>query len=148
MNPEDARSALLQSVGVESPFLCSLATIRKDGGPAVRFVRAKVDQDLILRIPTFDGTGKTEQITADARVSLTCGDTDSDQPGTYFQIDGVAELRRDAAEREACWTPRLKKWFAGPADENYVVIRIEPTSIVALPIGRSADPLVWRSNRT
>ena len=148
MNPDDARCALLQSVGVDTPFLCSLATIGGDGGPAVRFVRAKVDQDLILRIPTFDGTGKAKQIAANPRVSLTCGDTDSDRPGTYFQIDGVAELRREATEREACWTPRLEKWFTGPEDENYVVIRIEPTSIVALPIGRSADPLVWRSAPT
>jgi len=143
MNPDDARSALLQSVGADTPFLCNLATIGENGGPAVRFVRAKADEDLVLRIPTFDGTGKTKHIAANARVSLTCGDTDSERPGTYFQIDGLAKLRRDTAEREACWTSRLEKWFSGPADENYVVIRIEPTSIVALPIGRSGEPLVW-----
>ena len=148
MNPEDARSALLQSVGVESPFLCSLATIRKDGGPAVRFVRAKADKDLVLRNPTFRGTRKVGQIAANNRVSITCGDTSSERPGTYFQIDGVAELHRDAAEREACWTPRLEKWFTGPDDESYVVIRTEPTSILALPIGRSGEPLLWTSDPT
>lgn len=145
MTARDARTLLLDSVGVNVPFLCSLSTVREDGGPAVRFVRAKVDEDLTLRIPTFSGTRKTRQIQADARVHVTCGDTDSDHPGTYFQIDGVGELRRDFAERKACWTPRLEKWFSGLEDENYVVVRIAAASILALPIGRSGDVLTWRS---
>jgi len=146
MNANDARGALLESVGVNVPFLCSLATVREDGGPAVRFVRAKADENMILRIPTFNGTQKTRQIRADGRVCITCGDIDSDRPGTYFQIEGDAEISTDPDEREACWTPRLERWFSGAEDEVYVVVRVAVTSILALPIGRSEGALVWRPN--
>jgi len=141
----DGREALLETVGVGTPFLCSLATVGEDGGPAVRFVRAKADADGTLRVPTFVETGKVSQIRADARVHVTCGDTDAEHPGTYFQIAGTAEVTTEAAEREAAWTPRLEKWFSGPADANYAVVTIRPHLIVALPIGRTGEPLFWRA---
>lgn len=142
----EANTAFLETVGVGVPFLCSLATIGVDGAPAVRFVRAKADAAGTLRIPTFAGTAKLRQIEADPRVHITCGDTDSDRPGTYFQFDGRAEIATGRADKEACWTPRLAKWFSGLDDENYVVLKVTPTAIVALPIGRSGPALAWRAD--
>ena len=141
---DDAIERLLEIVGEDAPFLCSLATVSEDGGPAVRFVRAKADADLTLRVPTFASTQKVRQIQANARVHITCGDTDSDRPGTYFQIEGRAEITTAAPEREACWTPRLAEWFSGPDDANYVVVKIQPAVIEALPIGRSGKPSIWK----
>jgi len=142
---DDARSALIEELGEDTPFVCSLATVREDGGPAVRFVRAKVDAELTLRIPTFVQTSKVKQIRADGRVHITCGRTDPSEPGSYFQIDGTAEIVTDAADREACWTARLEKWFSGPDDPNHAVVKVTPSMIAALPIGRSGEPLIWRS---
>lgn len=139
----DARGVLIERLGVDAPFLCSLATVRRDGGPAVRFVRAKADEDLNLRIPTFVGTRKVDQIRADPRVHITCGDTDSERPGTYFQIDGAAEISTEPVERAACWTPRLAKWFTDRDDPNYAVVKVTPTRIIGVPIGRTGDPAVW-----
>ena len=139
----DARRSFLEAVGIDTPFLCSLATVRENGSPAVRFVRAKADAELTLRIPTFGGTEKVKHIRAEPRVHITCGDTDSEQPGSYYQIDGTAEIRTDPAEREAGWTERLSKWFSGPDDENYAVIRVRSTKLVVLPIGRPGNALVW-----
>ena len=144
MNRMDGKDALLETVGVGTPFLCALATVDDDGAPAVRFVRAKADPDGTLRIPTFVETAKVRQIRADARVHLTCGNTDAERPGTYFQVAGTAEITTDPAEREAAWTPRLEKWFSGPEDANYAVVTIRPILIVALPIGRTGAPAIWR----
>ena len=146
MRQSDARRALLDHVGEETPFLCSLSTVREDGGPAVRFVRAKMDESLVLRIPTFAGTHKVRQIQADPRVHIACGSTDSERPGTYFQIDGLAEISTDATERQACWTERLEKWFSGPSDPNYAVVRVAVRRIEALPIGRSGDARCWEES--
>ena len=144
----DARRTLIEELGEDTPFLCSLATLREDGGPAVRFVRAKADAELTLRIPTFVQTAKVKQIRADGRVHITCGRTDSSEPGSYFQIDGVAEILTEAADREACWTERLEKWFSGPDDPNYAVVRVTPSRITALPIGRAGKPTAWQSKST
>ena len=143
---EDAGERLLEAVGQEEPFLCSMATVGTDGAPRVRFVRAKLDPELILRIPTFVGTQKVRDVRADSRVHITCGDTDAERPGTYFQIDGTAEITTEAAERKAAWTPRLSKWFSDSDDANYVVVKVRPTQIEALPIGRSGEPSVWRAS--
>lgn len=142
----DVRERLVEVVGEGEPFLCSLATVGADGAPRVRFVRAKVDRDITLRIPTFVGTQKVRDVHADPRVHITCGDTDAERPGTYFQIDGTAEIATDAAEREAAWTPRLSKWFSGLDDANYAVVKVTPTEITALPIGRTGEPCVWRAS--
>ena len=143
---EDARERLAEALGEGEPFLCSLATVGSDGAPRVRFVRAKLDHELILRIPTFVETLKVLHIQADPRVHITCGDTDAERPGTYFQIDGTAEITTDDAEREATWTPRLAKWFSGPDDADYAVVKVTPTQITALPIGRAGEPSVWRAS--
>ena len=143
---KDAKAVLLETVGDGAPFLCSLATVGSDGAPRVRFVRAKLDSGVILRIPTFLETQKVSNVRADPRVHITCGDTDAERPGTYFQIDGTAEIATDGAEREAAWTPRLAKWFSGPEDANYAVVKVAPTEITALPIGRAGEPSVWRAS--
>ena len=143
---EDAKERLLEAVGQGEPFLCSLATVGSEGAPRVRFVRAKLDHEITLRIPTFAGTQKVRHIQDDPRVHITCGDTDAERPGTYFQIDGTAEITTEATEREAAWTPRLSKWFSGTDDANYAVVKVTPTEITALPIGRTGEPTLWKAS--
>lgn len=143
---KDARRMLLDTVGEGVPFLCSLATVGPNGSPRVRFVRAKLDHEITLRIPTFVGTRKVGDIRADPRIHITCGNTDAEQPGTYFQIDGTAEISTEPAERTAAWTPRLSKWFSDSDDASYAVVKVTPTQIAALPIGRTGEPTVWRAS--
>lgn len=142
---EDAKKKFIDAFGDGAPFLCSLATVGTNGAPRVRFVRAKLDPDPILRIPTFAETQKVHDVRADPRVHITCGDTDAKRPGTYFQIDGTAEITTAAAEREAAWTPRLSKWFSDTDDANYAVVKVTPTQIEALPIGRTGEASLWKA---
>ena len=144
----DVVRRILESLRVESAFLCALATVTEDGRPSVRTMRATIDDDLTIRCPTFLGTDKVAQIRARPDVHLTCGSTDSDRPGSYFRIEGRATISTGPDDRRLAWNDRLAKWFAGPDDPSYAVVRIVPSRIVAQPIGGGQAPQVWEVEAT
>ena len=140
----DVVRRILEALTAGPAFLCALATVAEDGRPSVRTMRATIDEDLTIRCPTFLGTDKVAQIRAQPEVHLTCGSTDSDRPGSYFRIEGQAEISTDAVDRRLAWNDRLEKWFSGQGDPNYAVVKIVPYRIVALPIGGGPDAQVWQ----
>jgi len=139
----DVVRRILEALRAEPTFLCALATVTEDGSPSVRTMRATIDEDLTIRCPTFLGTDKVAQIRVRPKVHLTCGSTDSDQPGSYFRIEGRAEISTDPTDRQLAWNDRLEKWFSGTYDPDYAVVKIVPYRIVALPIGGGPDTQVW-----
>ncbi len=141
----DVVKRILETLQAEPAFLCSLATMTEDERPSVRTMRATIDVGLTIRMPTFLGTEKVEQIRACEEVHLACGSVDSDRPGSYFRIEGRAEISTGAEDRRLAWNDRLAKWFEGPDDPNYAVIRIRPTRIGCFPIGGGPDPQIWES---
>ena len=139
----DVKRRILETLQVESTFLCALATVTEEGRPSVRTMRATIDEDLTIRCPTFQRTEKVAQIRAQPEVHLTCGNTDSDRPGSYFRIEGRAEISVAPADRQLAWNDRLAKWFSGADDSEYAVVKIVPNRIVAFPIGGGPDVQVW-----
>jgi len=139
----DMVERVLETLRMESVFLCALATVTSEGHPSVRTMRAVIADDLTLRAPTFRRTNKVKEIQAHPEVHVTCGSTDSDRPGSYFRITGRAQVSEEAEDRRAAWNERLAQWFTGPDDPEYVVIRISPTRIVAHPIGGGPDRQIW-----
>ena len=137
------KERLLDTLRTEETFLAALATAGPDGRPRVRYVIAQIDNDLIIRCPTFQGTEKVAHIETQPEVYLTCGDVVSSKPGSYFQIEGLASIERSLEERELAWTARLERWFSGASDENYAVVKIVPYRILALPIGGGPAPERW-----
>ena len=134
---------LFETLQREDDFVLALATTDKNGAPHVRFMRGVIDEDWTIRCPTFLATGKVKQIQDRDDVSLTCGDTDSRRPGSYFQITAKATISQETRDREVAWTPRLEKWFRGSNDAQYAVIRMVPLCIRALPIGGGPAAEVW-----
>jgi general stress protein 26 len=134
---------LLAALRRDNDFLCALATTGADGRPHVRFMKGVIDDQLVIRCPTFASSRKVQDIDRCADVSLTCGDTDARQPGSYFQMSARARISREIEDRAAAWTSRLERWFGGIGDPNYVVVRIEPIRIVALPIGGGPAAEAW-----
>ena len=114
-----------------------------DDPARVRMMRATIDHDLVIRCPTFAGTNKVGQIRAEPEVHVTCGDVDPDHAGSYFQIEGRAEISVAENDRLAAWNDRLAKWFTGPGDSNYAVVKITPYRITALPIGGGPPAEIW-----
>ena len=139
----DVIKRILKTLQAEPAFLCALATVTENGRPSVRTMRATIDDELTIRMPTFLGTAKVAQIRACPEVHLTCGSTDSDHPGSYFRIEGRAVISTEPADRRLAWNDRLAKWFEDPDDPNYAVVQIAPYRIAALPIGGGPDPQVW-----
>jgi len=137
---------ILATLRREDDFLCALATIGPDGVPHVRYMKGVIDDDLTIRCPTFASTQKVRDIQSCCDVSLTCGDTDSGSPGSYFQVVARARISQDLADRTAAWTPRMEKWFSGVDDPNYRVVRIEPSRILAFPIGGGPAGEVWTAD--
>ena len=136
---------ILTTLRRETPFLCALATITLDGRPRARTMRGTIDDDLVVRCPTFAGTDKVAQIRAKPEVHVTCGDVDPDRAGSYFQIEGRAEISTAEDDRRAAWNDRLAKWFTGPDDPRYAVVKIVPYRITALPIGGGLAAEVWET---
>jgi general stress protein 26 len=146
LDPEDSMSLidrLFSTLRREDDFLLALATVDSDGCPHVRYMKGVIDDQLIIRCPTFVGTGKMNHIRQCADVSLTCGDIDSRQPGSYFQITAKATISQASEDRKTAWTQRMEKWFSGPDDANYAVVRIVPVTIRAFPIGGGPASEVW-----
>jgi general stress protein 26 len=141
---DDVVRRILDALQAEPAFLCALATVTKDGQPSVRTMRATIDDDLTIRCPTFLGTTKAAEIRACPEVHLACGSTDSDRPGSYFRIEGRAEISASPDDRRLAWNDRLEKWFSGPGDPNYAVVRIKPYRITCYPIGGGPNPQVWQ----
>jgi len=139
----DVVKRILETLQAEDVFLCVLATVKGDGHPSARVMRAAISDDLIIRAPTFLGTCKIKEIQAHPQVHLTCGSIDPDCPGSYFRIDGRAQVSTTLTDRKLAWNSRLAKWFAGPEDPDYAVIRVSPTRIAAYPIGGGPDRQVW-----
>ncbi len=138
-----ASKRIVDGLRRERVILLALATVDANGDPRVRFVRGSVDEELTIRCPTFADTNKVQHVRGHSRVSVTCGDTDSSRPGTYFEIQGDARMSTDPRDRALAWGPQLEKWFSGPEDADYVVIVIRPTRIEALPIGGGPAAEVW-----
>ncbi|MBE0636696.1 pyridoxamine 5'-phosphate oxidase family protein [Candidatus Bipolaricaulota bacterium] len=141
------KERILDTLKREEDFLCALATVDAKGCPNVRFTKGVIADDLVILCPTFVSTQKVQDIAARPDISLTCGDTDSRQPGSYFQISGRATISQESLDREAAWTSRLEKWFGGTEDPNYAVVRIVPTRILALPIGGGPAGEIWTSDQ-
>ena len=137
------RERILAALRQEDEFLCVLATVGIDGLPHVRYMKGVIDDKLTIRCPTFISTQKVRDIHGQAAISLTCGDTDASQPGSYFQVAARAYISQEHEDRIVAWTPRLAKWFDGPEDEGYAVVIIIPVRILALPIGGGPTAEEW-----
>jgi general stress protein 26 len=134
---------LLKTLRRNDDFLCALATVDADGRPHVRYMKGLIDDLLTIRCPTFASTQKVRDILHCDEIALTCGDTDTTQPGSYFHIAARAVISEDPLDRTAAWTPRLEKWFSGVDDPRYAVVKITPTRIIAYPIGGGPKAEVW-----
>ena len=141
----DVRLRILETLRQQPAFLAAVATSDDRGIPWVRYMIGVIEDDLTMRFPTFAGTKKVSQIRAHPFVHVTCGDTDNRSPGTYLQIEGRARIVDTPEDRSRTWTTRIEKWFSGPGDPNYAVVRIDPHRIVCLPIGGGVPAAVWQS---
>ena len=127
---------------LQQPQLAGLATITEDNKPWVRYVMALSSEDFTIRFATFVSARKVKQIQGNPEVHLTCGVTNPMVQAPYLQIQGIAELTTDEAERHGLWSDMYKDIFQGPDDPNYAVIVVKPYRIEYCEAGKF-EPEVW-----
>jgi general stress protein 26 len=126
--------------------LINFATVTEDGKPWVRYVVGRADNDLVFRFCTHLETRKVEQIKGNPNVHLCLGVSDMETAKNWMQIEGVAELSTEKAERDSFWFDDLKNYFTGPDDPSYCIVMVRPSRIEFGTMG-SMTPEVWEQNR-
>ncbi|MCF7847555.1 MAG: pyridoxamine 5'-phosphate oxidase family protein [Kiritimatiellales bacterium] len=124
------------------PQLAGLSTVTEGGLPWVRYVMIEGQDDMTIRCATFINARKVAQIKKNPEVHLTCGVTDLNLRKPYLQIQAVAALTTDQAERAAFWNPGLAQIFKGPDDPSYGLLIILPYRIEYCSPA-SMNPEVW-----
>jgi general stress protein 26 len=128
---------------LKQPQLAGFATITTDGKPWVRYVMILGDDDMKIRFATFSKSRKIEQIKKNPEVHITCGVNCITEMMPYLQIQGIAKIATDQAEKVAFWNEELKDYFSGPDDPHYALVVIEPYRIEYINVDDSWGTEVW-----
>lgn len=126
--------------------LANCATITEDGKPWVRYVMGKAEPDLTFRFSTHLATRKVAQIRKNPQVHISLGVTDVTAPNAWIQLQGIAEIVTDQAERDAFWYDLLQTIFTGPDDPNYAIVIVRPSRIELEKMG-NLPPEVWEASQ-
>lgn len=105
----------------------TLATI-KNQKPHSRYMTFSHD-DLTLYTPTSSETHKTDEIEDNPNVHILLGYEGEGYGDTFVEVEGHASIEDSAHYKEKLWNDHMKRWFEGPDDPNYIVLKIQPTAI-------------------
>ena len=106
----------------------SVATI-KDAKPWVRYMAMQTEDNLILYTTAFASSRKIGQISKDSNVHVTFGADSKNWELPYINVEAKAEVMTDLEIKKKYWCDMLSRFFKGPEDPNYVVVKIVPSYI-------------------
>lgn len=125
---------------LKHPGLAALATIDAHAKPWTRYVIVMAKDDMTIRCSTFMHARKVQHIQANPEVHLAAGVKDMTSHGNYLQIQGMAKVVNDQAEKNAFWNESMLGYFSGPEDPNYGVVIIKPYRI---ELWNGMQPEIW-----
>jgi general stress protein 26 len=105
----------------------TLATV-KNNKPHSRYMTFSHDE-LTLYTPTNKETHKTDEIEDNPNVHILLGYEGEGYGDTFVEIEGRATIEESSHYKEKLWNDHMKKWFVGPEDPEYIVLKIQPVSI-------------------
>ena len=123
MEKQELKGKIVEVIGEMQ--MGSVATI-KEGKPWVRYMMMAPDDDLNLYAATFTQSRKVAQIQADNNVHVTMGGDPQNLEAPYINIQGTAEVLTDLETKQKCWSEMLAKFFKGPEDPDYSVVKVTP----------------------
>lgn len=115
--------------------LASFATINEQGCPWIRYMVIQSDDDLNCYAATFKSSRKVKHIENNNNVHLIVGGDPNNFNLPYLNIKAEAQVLSDLESKKNWWHDGLKKFFPGPEDENYAVIKIKPQVIEYMKSG-------------
>ena len=124
--------------------LASFATISDDGKPWTRYVVVKADDQMNIWFATFRNSRKVRQIAKNSDVHLVLGVTDPQTAVSWLQVQGRAEICKDAETKNLVWYDLLSSIFSGPDDPDYVVCKVTPSRIEYYTMN-VPQPEIWQA---
>lgn len=125
MNKTDTLEEQIGKV-LEEHDVCSFGTV--DGErPKVRYM-ALFHEGLTVYLATNSKTDKVEEVAANPNVHVLVG-YDGKPSSHIVQLQGRAEFSKDNALRERLWNDHFSRWFDGPHDPEYAILKISPERI-------------------
>jgi len=124
------------------PVVAVLATITEDNRPWARYMAPVADENLDFWMSSFTNSRKTAHIRNNPKVHLTLGVTDMETAAAYLQVEGDALVITDQEVKNANWDERMRKYFKGPDDPDYCVIKITSLKIEYQTM-EPVPPEVW-----
>ncbi|WP_053217510.1 pyridoxamine 5'-phosphate oxidase family protein [Virgibacillus senegalensis] len=112
---------------LDSDLIGTLATV-KDGKPFSRYMTF-FNENFTLFSATDKDTHKVEDIEANNDVHILLGYKGEGLEDAYLEIEGTAAIKASPDIKEKIWNDKLKAWFEGPDDPNFVVLEIKPSKI-------------------
>lgn len=116
----------------------SFATIEA-GKPRVRYM-AIYHEGLDIYLATDRKTHKVEELQANPNVFLLLG-FEQGGTGTLVEIVATGEVSTDDSLKHKVWNEEISRWFKGPDDPDYIVLKLTPQQIEYT--GKSGDHQVW-----
>lgn len=104
-------------------LFASLATVEGEK-PRVRYM-ALYHDGLDIYMATDRKTDKVEEIQQNPNVFVLMG-YEKGGTGDVLEISGTAEVTGDQDLKSKVWREDFKRWFNGPEDPDFVVLKITP----------------------
>lgn len=118
---------------------CFLITAGESGAFNARLMQPfGPEEELVLWFGASAASRKVQELARDDRATIAY---ELPAEGAYATLLGRATVERDAALRRRYWRESFAAfWPAGPADENYVVLRFVPERIEVMHIDQGVAP--------
>ena len=121
--------------------LASLATT-ENGKPWVRYMIMSGESDLTLYTTTFSSARKVQQIKENNNVNVIIGGDQENFKNPHINIQATAQIAADLETKKKFWDDHLKRFFSGPEDPNFSVIKISP-QVIEYTSGDALKPEIY-----
>jgi len=121
--------------------LASLATT-ENGKPWVRYMIMSGESDLTLYTTTFSSARKVQQIKENSNVNVIIGGDQENFKNPHINVQAIAQIAADLETKKKFWDDHLKRFFSGPEDPNFSVIKISP-QVIEYTSGDALKPEIY-----
>ncbi|WP_310550547.1 pyridoxamine 5'-phosphate oxidase family protein [Paenibacillus glufosinatiresistens] len=105
----------------------SFGTVEAGGKPKVRYM-AVYHEGLNIYLATDRKTHKVEELEDNPNAFLLVG-YESGGSKDVLEVEARVSISSDESLRKQVWNPDLSRWFKGPEDPDYVVLKLDPQRI-------------------
>ncbi|WP_017473524.1 pyridoxamine 5'-phosphate oxidase family protein [Amphibacillus jilinensis] len=123
MNEQELKQTIIKIL--DDHQIGTMATIANQR-PHSRYMTFFHD-NFTLYTATSKDTHKVDDLRQNPYVHIIIGYSYEGIGDQYLEIEGQCELHDEPLIKDRLWNDKLKHWFSGPEDPNYLVLKITPS---------------------